>query len=101
MENLNIENVVQSDIDTLVGKIGEISVSSAKETFGIAGKPFKNKKRKVCISSKPWFGVDCKFARQHYRKLKQKCKTNNTEETRELIKKAEKDYKKQMDVSIK
>jgi vacuolar-type H+-ATPase subunit H len=30
-----------------------------------------------------------------------KCKTNNTEETRELIKKAEKDYKKQMDVSIK
>jgi hypothetical protein len=80
LENLNIENVVQSDIDTLVGKIGEISVSSAKKTFGIAGKPFKNKKIKVCISSKPWFGVDCKFARQHYRKLKQKCKTNNTEE---------------------
>jgi hypothetical protein len=31
LENLNIENVVQSDIDTLVGKIGEISVSSAKQ----------------------------------------------------------------------
>ena len=101
LENLNIENVVQSDINTLVGKIGEIYVSSAKETFGIAGKPFKNKKRKVCIGSKPWFGVDCKFARQHYRKLKQRCKTNNTEEKRELIKKAEKDYKKQMDVGIK
>jgi hypothetical protein len=28
-------------------------------------------------------------------------KTNNSEETRELMKKAEKDYKKQMDVSIK
>ena len=74
LENLNIENVVQSDIDTLVGKIGEISVSSAKETFGIAGKPFKNKKRKVCISSKPWFGVDCKFARQHYANLNKNVK---------------------------
>ena len=52
LENLNIENVVQSYIDTLVGKLGEIFVSSAKETFGIASKPFKNKKRKVCISSK-------------------------------------------------
>jgi hypothetical protein len=35
-----------------------------------------------------------KFVRQHYRKLKRRCKTNNTEETRELMKKAEKDYKK-------
>jgi hypothetical protein len=26
LENLNIENVVQSDIDTLVGKLGEICV---------------------------------------------------------------------------
>ena len=101
LENLNIENVVQSDIDTLVGKLGEIFVSSAKETFGIAGKPFKNKKRKACISSKPCLGVDCKFARQHYRKLKRRCKTNNTEETRELMKKAENNYNKQMDVSIK
>jgi hypothetical protein len=101
LENLNIENVVQSDIDTLVGKLGEIFVSSAMETFGIASKPFKNKKRKVCISSKPWFGADCKFARQHYRKLKRRSKTNNTEETRELMKKAEKYYKKQMYVSIK
>jgi hypothetical protein len=42
-----MENVVQSDIDTRVGKLGEIFVSSAKETFGITGKPFKNKKRKV------------------------------------------------------
>jgi hypothetical protein len=75
-------------------------ISSAKETFGIASKPFKNKKRKVCISSKPWFGADCKFARQHYRKLKQRSKTNKTEETRELMKKAGKDFKKQMDVSI-
>ena len=33
LENLNIENVVQSDIDTLVGKLGEIFISSAKETF--------------------------------------------------------------------
>jgi ribosome recycling factor len=43
----------------------------------------------------------CKFARQHCRKLKRRSKTNNTEETRELMKKAEKYYKKQMDVSIK
>jgi hypothetical protein len=41
----------------------------------------------------PWFGADCKF--------KRRSNTNNTEETRELMKKAEKDYKKQMDVSIK
>ena len=26
LENLNIENVVQSDIDTLVGKLGEILI---------------------------------------------------------------------------
>ena len=49
LENLNIENVAQSDINTPVCKLGEIFVSSAKETFGIASKPFKNKKRKVCI----------------------------------------------------
>jgi len=48
-----------------------------------------------------WFGADCKFAREHYRKLKRRSKTNNTEETRKLMRKAEKDYKKQMDVSIK
>ena len=100
LENLNIENVVQSDIDTLVGKLGEVFVSSATETCGIADKPFRNKKRKVCISSKPWFGEYCKFARKHYRKLKRRCKTNNTAETRELMKKTEKDYKKQMDVRI-
>ena len=45
LENLNIENAVQSDIDTFVGKLGEIFVSSAKETFGIASKPFKNKRK--------------------------------------------------------
>jgi hypothetical protein len=39
LENLSIENVVQFDIDTLVDKLGEIFVSSAKETFGIASKP--------------------------------------------------------------
>ena len=55
----------------------------------------------MCISSKPWFSTDCKIARKQYRKLKRRCKIDPSIETKEDMKKAEKEYKKKIDTNIK
>jgi light-regulated signal transduction histidine kinase (bacteriophytochrome) len=60
----------------------------------------RKKKENVCISSKPWFSNDCKIARKQYRKLKRRCKIDPSIETKEDMKRAEKEYKK-MDANIK
>ena len=76
-------------------------MSTAKETFGTRYKVVRKKKKNVCISSKPWFSTDCKIARKQYRKLKRRCKIDPSIETKEDMKRAEKEYKKKMDANIK
>ena len=65
---------------------------AAKNTFGTRfvykGKP------KIVKGDKPWFNLDCKFARQNYRKLKRKKKLYPWQITSEEVNNAEKHYKK-------
>jgi light-regulated signal transduction histidine kinase (bacteriophytochrome) len=75
-------------------------LSTAKETFGTRYTVVRKKKENVCISSKPWFSNDCKIARKQYRKLKRRCNIDPSIETKEDMKRAEKEYKK-MDANIK
>jgi hypothetical protein len=60
----------------------------------------RKKKRNAKIQ-KPWFDLDCKFERQHYRKMKRKHKFRNSDNSRKELKEVEKKYKKQMDTSIR
>jgi hypothetical protein len=43
---------------------------------------------------KPWFNVECKLARQNYRKLRRKYKKNRTEKNKEELNNSEKYYKR-------
>jgi hypothetical protein len=45
------------------------------EIFGC----LKEEKSKISLSKKPWFGLNCKFARQNYRNLKSRHRRNKTE----------------------
>jgi hypothetical protein len=49
---------------------------------------------------KPWFNLDCKFARQNYRKLKRKKKLYPWQITSEEVNNAEKHYKKTLDSNL-
>ena len=64
LDNLDKENITQSEIDSCVNKLGNIFLSTAKETFGTRYTVVRKKKENVCISSKPWFSTDCKIARK-------------------------------------
>ena len=101
LDNLDKENITQPEIDSCVNKLGNIFLSTAKETFGTRYTVVRKKKENVCISSKPWFSTDCKIARKQYRKLKRRCKIDPSIETKEDMKKAEKEYKKKIDANIK
>jgi hypothetical protein len=50
-------------------------INSAKTTYGIKrSRNIKEKKNKVSVSEKPWFGIDCKFVRQNHSQRKSRHK---------------------------
>ena len=48
-----------------------------------------------------WFNVECKLARQNYRKLRRKYKKNQTEKNKEELNNSEKYYKRTLDKNQK
>jgi hypothetical protein len=50
---------------------------------------------------KPWFNVECKLARQNYRKLRRKYKKHRTEKNKEELNNSEKYYKRTLDKNQK
>ena len=63
----------QNYINTLVTDIGQVLLDSAKQTFGVKlVNTNYSKKKKITKGDKPWFDIECKRARQHYRKMKRK-----------------------------
>ena len=69
MNNLNPENFSQAELDNCVKKLSKLFTTSAKTTFGIKrSRNIREKKSKVSVCKKPWFGLDCNYARQNYRK---------------------------------
>ena len=72
LNNINPEEINQDFINTCTSDLCHLFISAAKNTFGTRsvykGKP------KIVKEDKPWFNLDCKFARQNYLKLKRKKK---------------------------
>jgi hypothetical protein len=78
----------------------EIFVESAKITFGTFCSA-KSRPRQKKSEDKPWFNVECKLARQNYRKLRRKYKKNRTEKNKEELNNFEKYYKRTLDKNQK
>jgi predicted ATP-dependent endonuclease of OLD family len=100
--------VNQNYINTLVTDIGKVLLDSAKQTFGVklVNTNYSKKKKKITKGDKPWVDIECKRARQHYRKMKRKkgesqysynlAKNSEKEYKKVLINKAMKNYRKKM-----
>ena len=64
MNNLCPENFSQAELDTCVEKLSKLFINSVKTTFGTKrSRNIKEEKSKVSVSKKPWFELNCKFAR--------------------------------------
>jgi hypothetical protein len=75
VNNLSPKNLSQADLDTCIEKRSKLFIYSAKTTFGTKrSRNIKEKKSKVSVSEKPWFGIDCKFVRQNHSQRKSRYK---------------------------
>ena len=63
LENLPHERINPNIIDSLTGDLCNILITSARKTLG--SNSGKNHKEKQFLS-KPWFDLDCKFARKYF-----------------------------------
>jgi hypothetical protein len=76
-------------IDSLTGHLCNILITFARKTLG--SNSGKNHKEKQFLS-KPWFDLDCKFARKSYRKIKRRFKSRKTDLSHSELRDAEKKY---------
>ena len=83
----------QNYINTLVTDIGQVILYSAKQTFRakLVNTNY-SKKKKIAKRDKPWLDIDCKRARQNYRKMKRK--KGESQYSYNLAKNSEKEYKR-------
>ena len=88
LNNINQEEINQDFINTCTSDLCYLFISAAKNTYGTRsiykGKP------KIVKGDKPWFNLDCKFARQNYRILKRKKKIYHWQITSEKVNNAKK-----------
>ena len=90
----------QNYINTLVTDIGQVLLNSAKQTFGVKLVNTNSSKKKIITKGdKPWFDIECKRARQYYRKMKRK--KGESQYSYNLAKKSEKEYKKVLNKAMK
>ena len=66
--------ITQDTVDILIENLCNIFVKSGQKTFGTYNVKEKNKNYTFKKENKPWFDLDCRFARQNYRKLKKRFK---------------------------
>ena len=100
MENVDQQNVNQNYINTLVTDIGQVLLNSAKQTFGVKLVNTNSSKKKIITKGdKPWFDIECKRARQYYRKMKRK--KGESQYSYNLAKNSEKEYKKVLNKAMK
>ena len=75
VNNLSPKNLSQPELDTCIEKLSKLFIYLAKTTFGTKrSRNIKEKKSKVSVSEKPWFGIDCKFVRQNHSQQKSRHK---------------------------
>lgn len=100
--NDNVDVINQMSVDALLDELCGIFISSGKVTFGTTPiRSSKSTQEKHKRDNKPWFDVDCKFARKNFRKLKRKFKTNRSRSNYNNMKQAEARYKKTLDEKYK
>jgi hypothetical protein len=76
VNNLSLKQLSQAELDICIEKLSKLLIYSAKTTFGIkVSRNVKEKKSKVSVSEKPWFGIDCKFVRQNHSQGKSRHKS--------------------------
>ena len=64
VNNLRPGKIPQAELNTCVEKLSKLFINSARRTFGTnRSRNIKEEKSKVSVSKKPWFGLNCKFAR--------------------------------------
>ena len=86
-------NFTNDKVNTLVNNLSEIFLNSAKSTFGTYCHKARET-RQTKFKDKPWFDLDCKFARQKYLKLKRKFHKYRTEINKQMLAESEKNYNK-------
>ena len=75
VNNLSPKNLSKAELDTCIEKLSKLFINSAKKTFGTKrSRNIKEKKSKVSVSEKPWFGIECKVVRQNHCQLKSRHK---------------------------
>ena len=100
LENVDQQNVNQNCINTLVTDIGQVLLDLAKQTFGVKlVNTNYSKKKKIAKGDKSWYDIDCKRARQNYRKMRRK--KGESQYSYNLAKYSEKEYKTVLIKSIK
>jgi hypothetical protein len=73
---LSQKNISQAELDACIEKLGKLYINSTKTTFGTKkSRDIEEKKSKVSVSEKPWFGIDCKFVRQNHSQRKSRHKS--------------------------
>ncbi|VDI28266.1 Hypothetical predicted protein [Mytilus galloprovincialis] len=95
--NTDLNDVNKNVINTFIGDLCNIFVRCGQATFGISSVKRNKNKGESGNKNKPWFDVECKFARQNYRKLKRRFKSKNSCQNHLDMLNAEKVYKKVLD----
>ena len=84
-------------LDNLLKVKPSAFVTSGQKTFGTYNVKEKNKNNTFKKENKPWFDLDCRLARQNYRKLKKHFKRSTSPQNRLAMIDAEKHYKHTLD----
>jgi hypothetical protein len=75
VNNLSLKQLSQAELDICIEKLSKLLIYSATTTFGTKiSRNIKEKKSKVSVSEKPWFGIDSKFVRQNHSQQKSRHK---------------------------
>ena len=101
LNNIDLHVLTGEDLNKLVNDLGQIFVESAKSTLGTRIIKTVPNSRTSNRGDKPWFNIDCKFARQNYRKLKRRVNNSSPAFMHRELRLAEKEYKKVLDKSLK
>ncbi len=100
LDGVDSNSISQDDINHIVDKVNKIILDSAENALGSYTLNTSNK-CKVTKENKPWFDKFCWEKRKCFRIAKRRYNTYKTDAKLQIMRKAEKEYKHQMNISIK
>ena len=96
-KNLNTDTITKDDINTICGTISDIFSDSASVSMSIKINSDSNFRHK---NDKPWYGHQCRNARNQYHLAKKRHNKNPTHSNKSILIEASKTYKKKMNFYI-